>query len=70
MDPDTEEEDEVYVEDDDHPPSDEEEGEDLMENAEADYQAIPELDTYDTRILDNREYADDPGKQRVFVRSL
>ena len=40
--------------DDDAPPSDEEEGEDLLENAEQDYQHIAELDTYDESMLDNR----------------
>lgn len=34
-----------------------EEGEDLMENMEADYVAIPELDTYDMGNLDHREYS-------------
>ncbi|KAM3574659.1 hypothetical protein VYU27_003385 [Nannochloropsis oceanica] len=33
-----------------------EDGEDLMENMEADYVAIPELDTYDMGNLDQREY--------------
>ncbi len=33
-----------------------EDGEDLMENMEADYVAIPELDTYDLGNLDQREY--------------
>ena len=40
--------------DDDAPPSDEEEGEDLLENAEQDYQHIAELDTYDESMLDSR----------------
>ena len=34
----------------------EEEGEDLMDNAELDYQKIDELDAYDTTMLDNRDY--------------
>ena len=37
-------------------PSDEEEGEDLMENIQADYEAIPELDRYDPTLLDKRQY--------------
>ena len=41
--------------DDEAPPSDEEEGEDLLENAEQDYQHIAELDTYDASMLDSRE---------------
>jgi DNA replication licensing factor MCM2 len=36
-------------------PSDEEDGEDLLENAEADYQPIAELDIYDESMLDKRE---------------
>jgi hypothetical protein len=44
--------------DDGAPPSDEEDGEDLMENAMADYEAIPELDQYDDTMLDKRRYAD------------
>ena len=31
-------------------------GENLMENLESDYVAIPELDTYDSSILDNRNF--------------
>eukprot|EP00968_Pinguiococcus_pyrenoidosus_P029053 scaffold8278_cov258-Pinguiococcus_pyrenoidosus.AAC.1 len=32
------------------------EGEDLLENIEADYQGIEALDNYDTTVLDDREY--------------
>jgi DNA replication licensing factor MCM2 len=42
--------------DDYDPDEDEEEGEDLMENAERDYQRIEALDTYGTEGIDDREY--------------
>jgi hypothetical protein len=54
--------------DDAAPPSDEEEGEDLMDNAYADYEAIPELDQYDEGMLDKKTYADMDGGARVGVR--
>ena len=38
------------------PSSDDDSGENLMENLESDYAAIPELDQYDEDILDDREY--------------
>ena len=42
---------------DDAPPSEDEgEGEDLIENMEADYQQIAELDQYDSQMLDDRKY--------------
>lgn len=40
------------------PDDEEEEGEDLMENLEEDYRAIPELDVYDPAMLDETEQAD------------
>ena len=41
---------------DDPAPSEEEDGEDLLQNPEADYQRIEALDKYDEEMLDKREY--------------
>ena len=41
---------------DDPAPSEEEDGEDLLQNPEADYQRIEALDNYDEEMLDKREY--------------
>ena len=46
--------------------SDDDSGENLMEDLESDYVAIPELDHYDENILDHREYgAIDPKARRA-----
>jgi DNA replication licensing factor MCM2 len=42
--------------DDVHDPEEDEEGEDLMENAERDYQPIEALDTYGREGIDDRDY--------------
>ena len=41
-----------------------EDGEDLMENMDADYVPIAELDQYDPALLDRREYGDMDYDQR------
>jgi DNA replication licensing factor MCM2 len=41
---------------DNYNPEEEEDGEDLLENAERDYQRIEALDTYGTEGMDNRDY--------------
>ena len=41
---------------DNYNPEEEEDGEDLLENAERDYQRIAALDTYGTEGMDNRDY--------------
>ncbi len=51
--------------DDDGGVSDEGEGEDLDENMEADYVAIPGLDTYDPSLMDKREYETMDVKDRM-----
>ena len=46
--------------------SDDDSGENLMEDLESDYVAIPELDHYDENILDHREYGTiDPKARRA-----
>lgn len=44
--------------------SDDDSGENLMEDVEGDYVAIPELDHYDENILDHREYGAIDSKAR------
>lgn len=46
--------------------SDDEDGENLMENIEGDYGAIPELDNYDENMLDHNNYGGiDPMARRA-----
>jgi hypothetical protein len=47
-----------------NPDDDEEDGEDLLDNAELDYQRISELDTYDASMLDSRQYSAMSVEQR------
>ena len=64
---------EDYIMDDDeeYKEEDEEEGEDLLDNAERDYQRIDALDTYGTEGLDDREYDDmDIDQRRVVEQEL
>lgn len=51
-----EEAEEVADVDDDAPAEEEGEGEDLMENMDKDYEAIPELDKYEAEGIDENEY--------------
>jgi DNA replication licensing factor MCM2 len=44
---------------------DDDEGEDLLENIEEDYQAIPALDTYGKEGMDERQYEDMDFEQRL-----
>jgi DNA replication licensing factor MCM2 len=50
--------------DDAFDPEEEEDGEDLMENAERDYQRIEALDTYGTEGIDDRDYESMDMEQR------
>ncbi len=54
-----------HSDDDGEGVSDEGEGEDLEENVEADYVAIPGLDTYDPSLMDKREYETMGVKDRL-----
>lgn len=70
--PPTDDEDGDYEEDQDHdydvtaaaPEEEEEDGEDLLDNAERDYQRIEALDTYGTEGIDDRAYAAMDMEQR------
>lgn len=53
---------------DDNGAADEEEaGEDLMENADDDYKAIPELDKYEDKGMDNQSYDSMGAADRLAV---
>ncbi len=54
-----------YSDNDGEGVSDEGEGEDLEENMDADYVAIPGLDTYDPTLMDKREYGPTDVKDRM-----
>jgi len=60
-----------FVVDEDEYKEEEEDGEDLLDNAERDYQRIAALDTYGTEGLDDREYEDmDIDQQRAAEQEL